>query len=237
MVYSFLHRIYIKNRHHIPITEDSNPAYPFRGSDKSAQRFHNYFLLAFDSINWNAAFPFMVLDYNKNLTPVRAPDHFIKPEDLEHFIPDHGHFTVPDTVHAILPEVCHFYNTADWYCQALVIDPDNHHVNNRHGGRKKEFKSAPVTRSCLHINGTFERFDRPLHHVETNTSPRYVRDGIRGGKTRLEEQIDGLIGRKGCSDLHGNQPFIYGFFLDLLYIDAGAVVNQFDDHIIPVAVC
>src|SRR5208337_2576514 len=186
MVYSFLHRIYIKNRHHIPITEDSNPAYPFRGSDKSAQRFHNYFLLAFDSINWNAAFPFMVLDYNKNLTPVRAPDHFVKPEDLEHFIPDHGHFSVPDTVHAILLEVCHFNDTADRDCEALIVDPDNHHIDDCHGRGKKKLKYTSFTGCRLYFYGTFERFDRSLHHIEPYPPPRYVCDGIRGGKAWLE---------------------------------------------------
>ena len=146
MVRSFLHRVYIENRYHIPVAENGHSADPFRGSDKTAQRFYHNFLFALNGIDRNTAFPFLVLDNNEYLAPVRTPDHLIEPEDLEHFIPD-SMVTSPFPIRCI-PSFLKFATStillmgiARRRLQILY----NHHIDNCHGGRE-----GAVQRYCLY---------------------------------------------------------------------------------------
>ncbi len=159
--------------------------------------------------------------------------------DVEVFVePEHGDESSADVDHFVFFVEAgeHFIGGAEGFADgkggddvSLLANADDEAVDDSEGEGEENAEFAALVRGGLDLDFPGKFFDVPAHDVHADASSREIGDDAGGGETGGEDEVEDF----GVGELRvgGDDSFFDGFADDAFFVEACAVVDDFDNDV------
>src|SRR5580692_5101193 len=117
-----------------------------------------------------------------------------------------------------------------------VLDPEEQGFDDRKCQWQLEPERRALPRPTDNVHRALEAMQDALHDVQTNAAARNFGDLVCGAESRAEDEIHNVRFAEPAGFFPFQQASFYGSRLDLLRVDAAAVVADFHDDLIALMV-